>query len=361
MTAASLERMTPFAGLFPARGTYKIAANTLIRKGWIVGIDSAGRAVAADTIANGCLACVGVAESTVDNRTGSELGGAADAADVVVGYGVFGFVTKTGGGDDIAVKDVGSVFWVVDNQTVALTSGSSTRPLGGYISEVRDGLVYGLFGPTVVGQIVIAAAEASDLDAAQADIIEQEADLGEITTALTTAHAIVPIPLTSFTTSDGTPLGKFSSASSPTMGLNVADSETLNIRWNNDANPGTIIARVPIPPDLDDTAAAELEFLVSKSGATVGDATILTVAAFLTQAGQLHDADSDAGGDTGALVGDATAKTLTLLSRTIAAADIQPGDAMMYITVTPKAGTLGTDDLMLHDARLRYTRKMLTS
>src|SRR5688572_18718501 len=102
MTALAMERLTPFAGTVPSRGTFDIKANVRIFKGGIVGLDSAGRAMPADTIANGCLKVVGKASTTYDNRTGSELGGAAAACQVEVEYGLFQYVTKTGAGDDIA-------------------------------------------------------------------------------------------------------------------------------------------------------------------------------------------------------------------------------------------------------------------
>jgi hypothetical protein len=354
MTALSIERMTKFAGQFPARGTYGIKANVRIFKGALVGKDSAGRAMPGDTIANGCLAALGKASATYDNRTGSALGGAADAVDVEVEYGVFGFVSATGGGDDIAADDVGKVCYVVDDQTVALTNGTDTRGIAGLITEVRDGQVFVWMGPHVVALIVIAASEASQLDTAQVDIDALEADAS-------TANAYVHVPLTSFLDADGDPLAKFVSAGSPTFGFNLADSEALNLRWNNDATPGTALCQVSLPPDLDDTANAQLEFLCSKSGATVGDATTLTITAFILTAGDLHDADADAGGVTDALVGNAAAKTTKKLTRTIAAADIPASAHTMTFTVAPTAGLLGTDDLMLHSVRLRYKRKIQTS
>lgn len=355
MTATTTERLTPGAGTAPSRGTIPIAADTLIRKGWLVGLDVNGLAVAGDTIANGCLVGVGVASATVDNRTGSELGGAAGAADVEVEYGVFGFASKTGGGDDIAAVSVGEPCFVVDNQTVALTNGTDTRGIAGFISEVRAGVVFVYMGPHVAGMIVIAASEDSQLDTAQTDIAALQVDAE-------TANYVIPIPLASFVAADATPLAKFASAGTPTFGLNLADSESLNVRWNNDANPGTALCAVNLPDDLDETADFDLEFLVSKSGATVGDATVLTVAAFIIKPGDLHDADTNCGGDTGALVGDATAKTTALLTRTIALADIPAGTSRrMTFTVTPKAGTLGTDDLMLHSAKIRGTRKLLAA
>lgn len=354
MTVLAIERMTKFAGVVPTRGTYPIKANVRIFKGAAVGLDSAGRAMPGDTIANGCLVVVGKASATYDNRTGSVLGGAAAAVDVEVEFGTYQWDFKTGGGDDIAADDIGKVCFIVDDHTVALTNNTDTRAIAGLITEFVDSKPYVWMGPHVAAILVIAAAEASQLDTAQTDIDALQAN------ALT-ANATMHIPLTSFLDADGDPLAKFISAGSPTFGFNLADSEALNIRWNNDATPGTALCQVNLPPDLDDTAAAQLEFLCSKSGATVGDATTLTVTAFLTKAGDLHDADGNAGSVTNALTGNATAKTLALLTCTLAAADIQAGAHSLTFTVTPTAGLLGTDDLMIHAVRLRYTRKLLAS
>lgn len=189
-------------------------------------------------------------------------------------------------------------------------------------------------------------------DDARLDILETDAG---------TANACMHIPLTSFLDADGDPLAKFASAGTPTFGFNLADSEALNIRWNNDATPGTALCQFSLPADLDDAQDAYLEFLCSKSGATVGDATTLTITAFITKDGDLHDADADCGGVTGALTGNATAKTLKALSRTIGNADIPAAARSMTFTVTPTAGLLGTDDLMLHSVRFRYHRKLQTS
>jgi hypothetical protein len=350
----SIERMTEFAGLLPARGTYPIKANVRIFKGAIVGLDSSGRAMPGGLIAAGCVKVVGKASATYDNRTGSVLGGAADAVQVEVEFGVFGYLSASGGGDDIAADDAGKVCFVVDDQTLALTNGTDTRAIAGLISEYRNGLVYAWMGPHVAAMLVIAASEASQLDTAQIDVDALQADAA-------TANAYVHIPITSFLDADGDPLAKFVSAGTPTFGFNLADSEALNLRWNNDATPGTALCQLSLPPDLDDTAAAQLEFLCSKSGATVGDATTLTCTAFILANGDLHDADANAGGVTDALVGNAVAKTTKKLTLTLAAADIPAGAHSMTFTVTPTAGTLGTDDLMIHSVRLRYTRKIQTS
>lgn len=354
MSALTIERMTKFAGLMPARGTYPIKANVQIFKGGIVGLDSSGRAMPGDLIADGCVKVVGKASASYDNRNGSALGGAAAAVDVEVEFGVFEYASATGGGDDIVADDVGKVAFVVDDQTVALTNATDTRAIAGVITEVRGSSVYLWMGPHVAALVAIAASEASQLDTAQTDIDALEVDAA-------TANASLHIPLTSFLDADGDPLAKFVSAGSPTFGFNLADSEALNLRWNNDATPGTALCQVSLPADLDDAANAQLEFLCSKSGATLGDATTLAVTAFFVAEGDLHDADANAGGTTAALVGNAAAKTTDVLSLTLAAADIPAGARSLTFTVTPTAGTLGTDDLMIHAVRLRYTRKIQTS
>lgn len=152
MTATTTDRGTEFAGLAPARGSHPIAANTLIRKGWMVALDANGRAVPAGTIASGALVGIGKASHTLDNRTGSDLGGAAGAAYLEMEYGVFSWLSA-GGGDAIAADDVSKVCYMLDNQTVALTSSTGARGPAGVISEVRNGQVYVHQSPTVAALI----------------------------------------------------------------------------------------------------------------------------------------------------------------------------------------------------------------
>lgn len=364
MTATLLERETPFAGLVPGRGSYKIAANTLIRKGWMVGLDAAGRAVAADTIANGCISIVGKSSSTIDNRTGSaDFSGLADATDVFVEYGVFGWLSKTGGGDDIAQANAGAVVWAVDNQTVALTSNSGARAIAGYCSEVRDGQVYVEMGPTIVGQIVIASAEASELDTAQTDIDTLQTDVAALQVDAATANASFDVPLTAFVDPDGDPLVKYAADNVGTPGWSLVNSEALCLRWNNyPGNPGvTVRAQTALPADLDDAAPIVMHFLTSKTGATAGDTGVLAVAAFILSAGDLNNADSDCGGDASGMVATATTGTTTDQTLTIAAADVPAGARTMSFSLTPKSGKLETDDILLHSVQIRYTRKIQTS
>ncbi len=309
----------------PNNGTFPMAANTLYPFGTIVTRDSSGRARSPSTADVSGRPAMGVAKHTYNNLTGNGVtSGLDDADDVQVAYGPHGFVF-TG-----ATPKVGDLLYVVDNQTLSVDSLLGTRGVAGVCTEVQtiDATAYAFcnFGP-------------------------HAASLGG------DAMANVPIALASFLDADGDPLAKFVNAASPTFGFALADSEALCLRWNNDAAPGTALNQIAIPADLDSRGSMSLEFLCSKSGATLADATTLTITAFLIAPGDLHDADANAGGVTGALVGNATAKTTALLTRTIAAADIPAGAKSMTFTVTPTAGTLGTDDLMIHDVRLRYQRK----
>ncbi len=193
--------------------------------------------------------------------------------------------------------------------------------------------------------------------------IEADSRLDALEADSATANASFGVPLTSFLDADGDPLAKFVADNVGTVGFNLADSEALNLRWNNyPSNPGvTAITQFCIPADLDDAAPMVLEFLCSKSGATVGDATKITYAAYLISAGDLHDADTVVTGDTNALTGNATAKTTAVLTATIAAADVPAAGSTVTLKIFPKSGTIETDDFMVHAVRVKYTRKIQTS
>jgi hypothetical protein len=313
------------ATVVPAMGTYPSRANTNYPKGTIVCRDAGGRAYAPVSADASGFPAMGVAKAYFINATGSEMGGLDDSGEIEVAFGVFGFAIS--GSTPLPGDDM----YVVDNQTVSTDSNGGQRGRAGKCVEVREDST-----GTTAAFIWMGPAVPSGGSGA----------VGELA-----------IPLASFVDADGDPIAKFASAASPTYGFTLADSEAMAIRWNNDATPGTALCQVSLPRDLDESRDMVLEFLCSKSGATVGDATTLTVSAFLLATGALHDSDANAGGATNALTGDAAAKTTALLSRTIAAADIPAGARTMTFTIAPTAGTLGTDDLLLHECRLRYVRK----
>ena len=112
-----------------------------------------------------------------------------------------------------------------------------------------------------------------------------------------------------------------------------------------------------IPRDADTSKAATLVFKASKVGATIGDAVKFTVTAFNQATGALHDADANFGGDSSAMTGDATSKTVQSVTLTLAAADLGlPGDNVS-LSFKPKDGTLGTDDCVLFGIELQYRKK----
>lgn len=81
------------------------------------------------------LKTVGVVQATVDNTAGAN---AAVTAKVKRGCFRFGNSTST---DLIALTEVGSSCYVVDDQTVAKTNGTSTRSVAGIVRDVdTDGV-----------------------------------------------------------------------------------------------------------------------------------------------------------------------------------------------------------------------------
>lgn len=99
-----------------------VAADAVIFGGALVVLDAAGFAEPAST-AVGLLAR-GIAQEAVDNTGGSN----GDAV-VEVKKGVFPFLNE--GGDPVALADVESVVYIVDDQTIAKTDGSSSRSVAG--------------------------------------------------------------------------------------------------------------------------------------------------------------------------------------------------------------------------------------
>jgi hypothetical protein len=324
MTAIT-ERMrdTEFAGVVPARGSYPIKANVWIKKGGMVALDSAGRAMPAGLAAGGSVECVGKSSAEYDNRTGSEMGGAAGATNVEVEFGVFAW-DNSADADLIGIDDLGVVY-VVDDQTVALTNGTDTRIIAGLATEVRNGQVYVWMGPHVFGM--------------QADALS--------------AQAVIPVPLGDFVVvSTGAQLVAFNDG--------VADGfdwiEGLAYRFNV-ASTAAIGVTVPMPPDLDDAEDVVIHILASRVGSSDTTAVITTTAFFQT-VGAAYDADVNAGGNTGAIAGATT--VVSEVTRTIAAADVPAAPAALSFTLVPSAA-LDADDLRVHAVWLEYTRALRTS
>jgi len=186
-----------------------------------------------------------------------------------------------------------------------------------------------------------------------------EAALQEIYQDLLTTKRALPLPMPVMTDA-GVALAAFVNAADPLPGYCVT-AEGLGIRWNNHATPTAVGVVVPIPTDFDETADAVLHILAAKTGATLADATTFTVTAYNNVVGAAYDADANFGGASGAMTGDAVAKTVQEVTRTLALANLAASPAGLQLTIKPTDGTLGTDDVIMLAAWIEYKKKVLTS
>jgi hypothetical protein len=110
------------------RFNYPVGAAKLIYAGALVCLNATGYLVPGAVATT--LLCVGRAEAQADNS-----GGADGALTCDVKRGVFRWANSAAG-DAIASTDIGSVCYVVDDQTVAKTNGTNTRSLAGRVIDV---------------------------------------------------------------------------------------------------------------------------------------------------------------------------------------------------------------------------------
>ncbi|MDP3875855.1 MAG: hypothetical protein Q8Q50_02630 [Methylobacter sp.] len=148
----------------PARSgqqfTYPLAA-ALVYAGSIGVINASGYLTKGATATG--LKCVGRISGQVDNSAGN-------AGDVTgnVENGVFQWANSAAG-DAITLAEVGTVCYIVDDQTVAKTSGGGTRSPAGIIEDVDSGGVWVRMGQDALvapAGALLAASNLSDLDTA---------------------------------------------------------------------------------------------------------------------------------------------------------------------------------------------------
>lgn len=168
--------------------------------------------------------------------------------------------------------------------------------------------------------------------------------------------------LSSALDADGDPLAKFVDNASPNPGFNLANSEAFGIRWNNNGTQSQpVLLSAQIPRSFDGTDSVLTAHVVaSKTGATVGDATTFTIAAYNQVVGVLHDGGADLGGVTSAMTGNATAKMVQRVTLAMTNANTPFGSntaspTNITFTITPTSGTLGTDDVIIHDIYFTWT------
>ena len=97
-------------------------------------LDASGNAVPGSTATT--LTVRGVAQEQVDNRDG-----AAGDLRVETRRGVFPFANSAST-DEITRADIGNSAYIVDDETVAKTNGTSTRSVAGVIRDVDDSGVW---------------------------------------------------------------------------------------------------------------------------------------------------------------------------------------------------------------------------
>jgi hypothetical protein len=240
-----------------------------------------------------------------------------------------------------ATVAIGAALFCEDNHTVAATSDSGSLQMAGTFMGMDGTKVRVKISPEHPAAATVAA------------------EIDELQASAASADATMPIEFTAGILAAGTPMAAFADNASSNPGVTIVDSKAMGIRWNNNATQTAVFTRFVMPADIDTDEDAYLEFLVSKTGATAGDAVTMTVTLFNQVATALHDADDDYGGATNALVGNATAKTVSKLSRTLAKANLAAAGSSVTMSFKPTNGTLGVDDCILHGIQLKYTRKLL--
>lgn len=175
MTALASGRLTPQMGVdaVPPKLSLPVAASTTIYAGSLVAL-SAGYAVPASAALG--LVAVGKAEFDADNASGS-----AGAINATVVIGAFRF-DNSGGGDAIAQANVGALAYIVDDQTVALTSNSGARSAAGRILQIDSTGVWVFVGVESIELLQLASLK-------QAQYLKVAADGAANTATAETAFA----------------------------------------------------------------------------------------------------------------------------------------------------------------------------
>jgi hypothetical protein len=113
---------------------FPVAANTKIYVGTLVCINASGYATKGATATT--LKCAGVATEQVDNTNGND----GDKS-IATERGTFQFANSASA-DAITLADINASCYIVDDSTVAKTSGTNTRSLAGIIVDVDSNGVW---------------------------------------------------------------------------------------------------------------------------------------------------------------------------------------------------------------------------
>lgn len=328
MTATTTERNTKKLGSSsePEVLSLPIAAATALLKGTIICDNGSGYATPGVTSTT--IIAAGIADASVDNSAGS-----AGDLSVPVRRGCFRFANSTAG-DAITIAERFDECWLVDNQTVAKTSGGSTRVRAGIIFDVDT---YGVW-------VLIGAALFYDLTTLTSAVVSHTAHLINAGASVAVSlYDMREVDATGDVSNIAANGGLLASDTTPVLRGDAAESQELS--WAT-GNVDLIAFTLALPSDFNDAGDATLELVVS-SGTT--DAATIGVETGWDGNALVSDSADDSG------TKSATAHTI---SATIANADIATGAERVTVILTPP--THATDTIQLHSARLKYTRKYLT-
>lgn len=132
MAALTADRPTPLRDNRDFE--HPVAATTKIYAGAIVALNATGYATKGATATT--LKAAGVAQALADNSAGID-----GAINVKVRRGLFRFANSASA-DLIARTEIGSDCYIVDDQTVAKTNGTSTRSIAGKVRDVDSSGVW---------------------------------------------------------------------------------------------------------------------------------------------------------------------------------------------------------------------------
>lgn len=127
MTALAADRTTPKR--IANRVNLAVAASAVIYAGALVCVNATGFAVKGATSTT--LKVAGVAQQRVDNT-----GGADGAVRIEVERSGAHLMANSAAGDLVTLAALGTSVYIVDDQTVALTSGGGTRSVAGQVVDV---------------------------------------------------------------------------------------------------------------------------------------------------------------------------------------------------------------------------------
>jgi hypothetical protein len=341
--------------------SFPVVATDIIYAGSLVCVNAAGYALpGADTAG---LIFQGIAVEQVDNSTGN----AGDKTVVLRRRGLIKMTLGTA----ISQANVGDNVFLVDDESVDIAAQTTNDIFCGIIAGYIDSTHAWVDIEPAIRQADVAthiqdataAHAASAVSVADAGLFTEADDveeaLAEIYQHEKSAKGIINIPMPVITDA-GAALAAFSDGDSAVPGYCVT-AKGLGIRWNNHGTPGAVGSKVIVPPEADITANMVLHILAAKIGATVGDATKFTVAAYNNVKDAAYDADATFGGDTSAMVGDDTTKHVQEVTLTLALANLAAYPAAVELTIKPKDGTLGTDDVIMLAAWIEYKKKLLTA